>query len=118
MSRYEESTLTPVASLGVSWMRFFCSAVYVSEHVCGFPMYCTVIFFFFFPVFVSFTVCKPFMGSALVRLEESGYHYCLVLVEGSPALNIACPFARPASHPGHLLRSWAAIQRPQLAPPR
>lgn len=115
MSRYEESTLTPVASLGVSWMRFFCSAVYVNVCVVS-QCTCTVIFFF--PVFVSFTVCKPFVGSALVRLEESGYRYCLVLVEGSPALNVACPFARPASHPGHLLRSWAAIQRPQLAPLR
>lgn len=79
--------VNPVASLGVSWMRFFCSAVYVN--VCVISQCTALWFFLFFPFFVSFTVCKPFVGSALVRLEESGFCDCLVLVEGK-----SCPKQR------------------------
>lgn len=49
MSRYEESTLTLVASLGVVGAILLLGCV--CEHVCEFPVYCTVIFFFFFVSF-------------------------------------------------------------------
>lgn len=38
----------------------------VCEHVCDFPMYCTVIFFLFF----LFTVCEPVVGSTLGQKSQ------------------------------------------------
>lgn len=86
MSRYEESTLTPVASPGVVG----CGSVWlcVCEHVCGFPMYCTVILFYFSFFFVSFHVlvilsglCPPWAGRVRISL--------LLGAGGKLALNVA-----------------------------
>lgn len=110
MSRYEEGTLTPVASPGVVGCGsvWLCVCVCVCERVCGFPMYCTVILFFF-SLFVSFHclvtlsgLCPSWAGRVRMSL--------LLGAGGKLALNVALPFRRTPFRPRALLRSLAAIQ--------
>lgn len=105
MSRYEESTLTPVASR-CSWARPSC---WLRVDVCGFPVYCTVTVV---PC-PSLTVCSPRWV-----LPWSAWKSIASCLGASPAQSIALRFCQTHYKSEAPLKVVAAIQAPQLVPRR